>query len=675
MSWMASLLLAVTAVAPVPGSEIVVILDNSGSMVHEYDFDGSTVPANDPERLAVLGAMVVDALDEGSDDKVTVIGFGRSETDRPPSTVGQPDIRSWPYASTYFRKPLEKALEIFEHSERDTKVLIFFTDGLPSDLAGTEQLHEVFDPAQHTDIDVIAIGLFQDNRIREQGSALLKGLVHDPAPSSEDFQAVESPREIVGAFTNGYARAIGSRAETGTLAPGKQQHVDVGKYVSEVMAITVSREPGPPFTASLQGPAGDAPVLGQGDNGCPATVAPPDVCGSPRRHFQVFRSANDPAQRSTWTLSLPRESGKVEFGVILRYDLLAQLTMEDNVPSGVAAPIEARLLFRGQTFDDEDFFSADAFTAHAVADGEQVPLRHVGSGVFRGMWTPRKRTADEEAPVEVVFENTWLYKTDRRLVVVKPPPYELDVATPGQAIDPIPALWRRAGACVALDLTGSRDLEDVDLECDVSDRPLGVQFSCERTDATTMMVCGSTHRWCCKKEGQVQVRVKGPGTASEGTSATVPVRYHVPGAGFLLCRWLIVLLVALVLFATWFIYGWIRPHNFEPTAAVTVAGSVAGMRRAGEQILRELPGGRRGFYRDARLCLNGAGDVLRAPRKAEFVLEAAEGGCTRFRSATGLEYMDRRTHKWKPVPPDDFAEGYRAGVQYRQGDLYLKFSG
>jgi len=675
MSWLASVVLAVTAAAPVPGSEIVVILDNSASMAFESDFDGSVVPANDPDRLAVLGAMAVDALDEGSDDNVTVIGFGRSETDRPPSTLSQPDIRSWPYAYTYFRKPLEKALEIFEHSERDTKVLIFFTDGIPTDIVEPRQLRQVFDPALHADIDVIAIGLFRDDRIREQGSALLRNLVHDPAEDSSDFQAVESPREIVGAFTNGYARAIGSRAETGTLAPGKQHRVEVGKYVSEVIALAVSKEPGPPFTARLAGPAGDAPVLGQGDNGCPATVAPPSVCGSPRRHFQVFRSTNDPAQRSTWSLSSAPGDGKVEFGVILRYDLLAQLTVEDAVPSGVPAPIEARLLFRGQTFDDEAFFTADGFSAHAVADGETIPLQHVGGGVFQGTWIPRERDADEEAAVEAVFENTWLYKTDRRPVVVEPPPYELDVATPIPVIDPIPALWRRAEKCVDLDLSGSRDIEDLDLECRVSDRPLGVQFSCERSDATTMVVCGSTRRWCCEKEGQIQVLVEGPGSATAKTSVSVPVGYHVAGAGFLKCHWLIVLLVALVLFATWFIYGWVRPNDFESTAAVAVAGSVAGLRRASEQILRELPGGRRGFYRDARLCLNGAGDVLRAPRKAVLVLEAAESGRTRFRSAAGLEFKDRRTHKWKPVPPDDFAEGARAGVQYRLGDLYLKFSG
>ena len=83
--------LMLTGAAPRPGSEIVVILDNSGSMakpVAHEDESGAKrqVPANDPDRLAVLGALSVLALSDGSQDRVTVIGFGEevvAEVTRP----------------------------------------------------------------------------------------------------------------------------------------------------------------------------------------------------------------------------------------------------------------------------------------------------------------------------------------------------------------------------------------------------------------------------------------------------------------------------------------------------------------------------------------------------------------------------------------------------------------
>lgn len=679
MSVLPALLLALTAAAPAPGSEIVVILDNSGSMAQEWQFSvngvSSTVPPSDPERLAVLGALVVDALDEGSDDKVTVIGFGKTETATPPSTVTHADIRSWPYHPTLFRKPLEQAKGIFEASDRKTKVLIFFTDGTPNDIADVAEMKTVFDPEEHPDVDVIAVGLFGDERIAEIGSLMLRALVHDPSEGSGDFVEVDNPREIVGAFTNGYARAIGSRAETLTLTQGKKHEIQVGKYVSEVIVVAVSGKPGRAFSAQLTGPDGAVSVLGEGDNGCPIHIAGAEICGGARRHYQVFRSDNDPASRSEWTLSIPSSDTKVEVGVILRYDLLADLIVEGPVASGTTVPLEARLLFRGQPFDDEVFFSADNFQARVEVDGETIPLTHAGGGTFRADWAPAVREADEAVIVEAVFENDWMRKSDMVTVVVKPPPYVLVLDQDALSLEPIPARWSRDELCVTVDLSGSKDIEDVELECSVSDWPLGVRFTCERTDPHTLAVCGSTHHWCCGKDGQVQVLVKGPGTATPRTSATLPTTYQVEGAGFIRCHWLIWATIAAVIFLLWFIYGWIKPHNFEATVAVTVAGSQAGLRRAGEQILRELPGGKSGFYRNAKLCLNGAGDVLRKPPKAAMVLEAGPGGHTVFRKAAGLEYRDRRTRKWKTLQPDELGDGYNAGVIYRLGDLYVKFTG
>jgi hypothetical protein len=118
----------------------------------------------------------------------------------------------------------------------------------------------------------------------------------------------------------------------------------------------------------------------------------------------------------------------------------------------------------------------------------------------------------------------------------------------------------------------------------------------------------------------------------------------------------------------------VRPHDFEPSACVYVAGSELGLKRASALVLREVPGGRRGFYRNARMCLNAGGDFVRAPRAAVLVLEAGAGSSTRFATAGGLERKVQRTGKWEPVPVEEFTAGYTPNTVYRVGSLYLKWS-
>ena len=123
----------------------------------------------------------------------------------------------------------------------------------------------------------------------------------------------------------------------------------------------------------------------------------------------------------------------------------------------------------------------------------------------------------------------------------------------------------------------------------------------------------------------------------------------------------------------WFIWGWIRPHKFDEAASITIAGSEKGLRRATPQLLEECPGGRRGFYRNARVCVNGAGDVIRKPKQAALFIEAGPNKSAVFRKAAGLERRDRRTRKWESLTPEDLAEGYMPNVLYRMSDLYIKF--
>jgi len=673
------LLIALWSALPAHAAEIVVILDNSGSMVFGSKATlpgGETleIPAADPDRLAVLGASAVNALGGSGGDRVTVIGFGNSIDATPPSTVDQPDLRDWPYSNhTYFRKPLEQALSILEASSDPTKVLILFTDGQPEDFSSVQELVSVFDPVEHEDIVVLPIGLFSDDKVRESGSAFLRAIARDP---DRDFRDVDDPWDVVTAFTEGYARAIGSRPETGTLGGGATHTFRVGKYVSEVIVVGVSREPGDPLSMLLKGPGGQVPVLGQGDNGCGDAAyqsAGPDVCGTPRRHYQVFRSANDPEKASEWSLSLPGGAGKAAFGIILRYDLEARLRVADPVESNIPVPVEAELLFKGKPFDDEVFFGADGFEVRARIDGRDIPLTHAGGGTFAGEWTPESVPEATTVLAAVVFRNTWMQQTDARSVVIEPPPYTLVVQPEALALDPIPSRWQPEETCVELDLSASDNIDEVTLECTFSEQPLERDLTCLRTGPFVLRVCGSVERWCCEEEGDLEIRIKGPGKALERTSTTVPLHYHVASPGFVRCHWLLLLILAVTLLLAVIVYGFVRPHGFDESVTVAVAGSERGLRRANELLLHEMPGGRRGFYRNARACLTGGGDPTRSPGNAIVVLEAASGGATVFRKASGLEVKESRSRKWEPVAPEDFAQGYAPGVTYRVGDLFLRF--
>ena len=656
------------------GAEVVVVVDTSCSMATASNVNGQKTPPNDPERLAVLGAEVVQALGAGPRDDVTVIGFAGGAALPPPWTRDSPDIRSWPYGGTWFEKPMRRAQEVLAASKHDTRLLIVLTDGLPNDqqLTTVEGLHQLWDPAAHPEVDILALGLFGNDEIAPFGSTFLGAMVHDP---EQDFHRVKDATEVVDAFTRGYARAVGSRPITGQLAPKASRTISVGRYVSEILAFAVSQQPGPAFDAKLSGPTASE-LLGKGDNDCKGAAAqgvPGKVCGGLRRHFQVFRAENDPAKASEWTLSLPEGSGSVGYGIILRYDLVAELEIPPEASAGMPTAVTARLLFQGKTFDDADFFAQDHFAVTARIEGDEVSLVHAGSGLFTGTWTPRELgTVKRAAQAEVLFKNDWMEKRDTAQVAVGPPLYELSVQPSPLLLGPVPSHWSKSTMCDNLDLSGSKGLDGIELSCVVKGVPMSVPTTCTRLSTETLEVCANTRRWCCGQERELEVTVSGPGVATPRTSVTVPVKLSVASPGFLRCHWLAISLTIAAIVGAWFLYGWIRPHSFDPSMTITIAGDERGLKRAAPQALRECPGGKRGFYRNARICISSGGDLLRAPRGAAVVLEAGKGGMIRFKRAGGLEQLERRTRKWKVIPPEDLAQGAVQAVIYKLGDLHLR---
>jgi hypothetical protein len=673
------------------GNEIVLILDNSCSMgVASQDGQGRQFPPNDPERAAVLGTLIVEGLARGSADRFSVLAWGDNKDAPPRPALSAEDIRALPYSQgTFFRRPLEEAGNRLRSSTLPHQLFLFFTDGVPEDLRNPSEGPRSLGLSESADFETLVIGLFGSDEVRQTGEQFLRPLARNP----EDLVFVNAPREVINAFTRGYARVLGSRPETGTLSSGESKTFEVGKYVVEVLVATASSSPGPGYSATLQGPQGNVPSQASGDNGCPPGVryaGAPKLCQPPFRSYQVFRAPHSPDAPSRWTLSLPRGSGPIDYGLILRYDLEASLAVPSTTRVGEPVQLDARLLFRGKTFDDESFFQADGFAAVATLEGKEVPLRHAGGGRFVADWTPSQPSMDgTPTPVQVTFRNAWMEQSARRGVQVEgfldlalvPNPASLDLGD-----------WRgerrETRRCSVVDLSGSTNADRVPIACTARGVVEGSTLSCTPVEGSEADLGNGRkgqplkYEVCFIAEGCCgELAPPGLGVLFAAAhphyaaaAVTVPTRVRVGETGWLRCWWPWLAMAGGMLFLGWVIAGFVRPSDFDPAASVYVAGSELGIKRASALTLRETPGGTRGFYRNARMCLNAGGDFVRAPRAAVLVLEAGPGGSTRFVTAAGLERKVQRTGKWEPVPAEELALGYTPNVVYRVGSLYLKWS-
>lgn len=674
--------LLLAASLAIPGTEMVIVLDNSGSMLEgARDQTGKHYPPNDPERAAVLGALVVEGLARGTQDRVTVLQFG-AEKGAPPVVVNGADaIRAVPYASdTPFRAPLTEARKRLEGSTLERRLLVIFTDGQPTDIADPAEGPRILGLAGHPDWDVLALGLYASPEVQRSGEAFLSPLTR----GADGLVVLRDASAVVPAFTRAYARTIGSRPEAGRLSPGERRTLNVGRYVTEVMVVASSAERGDAFNATLTGPAGPVTVQAQGDNGCPPQIGPRSACGPPSRHYQVFRAPSDPDRASTWTLALPRAPGPVEYGIIYRYDLRAELTAPASVRVGEPATFQARLLFRGKTFDDEAFFRSDGFEIVASVAGEDVHMTPSGGGLFRGTWTPRQPFPGGPASANVSFRNAWLEKRASASIKVegffdltlRPAPQTVALGT-----------WRgerRATRhCGQLDLSSSLNADRVEVTCTPVSTLTDAILTCQPVASSAAPgkqplrweVCVEAKGCCGDVNGAgAAVTLAGAHPHYAGTGVTVPVQFQVERTGFLRCWWIWIASAAAALFVIWLIAGFVRPFNFDPSVSVRVAGTEGGLRRVDGLILAEQPGGRRGFYRNARICLDGQGDFKHSPRAAALVLEARRSGNTRFVSAAGLERKDARTGKWTPVSEEDLAAGFEPMAIYRVGTIHLQFT-
>ena len=469
-------------------TEVVLVLDNSCSMVNESEYGGETIPPADPDRLSVLATLILTELRDPNDSFhiLNFNGNGKEEPQWRALPVEKDSIRGIDYDSmTLFRGVTTEANRILSSSQHERRLLVFLTDGMPSERLTPGELRGIL--GERPPFDVLAIGVNRSRQILEAQEAYLGELTRGVGT----YFQVTDPAELVTRFTKAYAAQLGSKpfpdpeagAGAALLKPGAARDVRVGKYVRELLVVATTTDRSGPFGASLLRGTERLAPSDEGDSGC---VIPPGVryvgslarsCEPPHDHYKVWKVPNDPGRASNWRLTV--DSGAVSpvaFGFILRYELGAEImAAPTRARVGETIPIEARINYRGQTFDDGEFFESDGFEAWAVLGEQKVPLKRGDDSLFRGALR-----ADELGirDVRVLFSNRWMELEASSSVEIEGYlPLVLEVKPSPLDLGDWQGSHERIERCADVSLDGSTNADRVPLELAVRGLPEGFGVS------------------------------------------------------------------------------------------------------------------------------------------------------------------------------------------------------
>ncbi len=168
---------------------------------------------------------------------------------------------------------------------------------------------------------------------------------------------------------------------------------------------------------------------------------------------------------------------------------------------------------------------------------------------------------------------------------------------------------------------------------------------------------------------QLTIKPENPDFADQ--AATVAIIWKVSGRNFLACHWWWIAVFGGGAFFLFVGFGFIKPSNFSPHDSIKMASDRKKLARAVGRRLRELPGGRSGWYRSAATGLRDDGSATNKLRLAAVVIKAHKGDIYLV-SRGGLERVNPGTKKLEPV--DTGKDGIPAskGVVYNVGSLYFQ---
>ena len=671
------LFLLSTLFAAKPGADIALILDNSCSMI--------TNPGMDKERSALLGAMVIEGLMRGSSqDHLQIYAMpGITDVPKMPNAKAikistYEELRSLDYGNTFFNDQLKQSHAQLTNSKKNSKVLLLFTDGQPTNLVKEEQhpyLHSIYD-TKTINYSTFAVGLHKKGIDTEAQRQFLNGLMVHP---DKDLIMTDDPSALVPFFIEGFAKAIGSKPETGSISSNKK--FTVGKYVTQIFVVVSSHDPGPPFDVKLKGEGAVHTPSAKGNNGCDYDYIvedPPGLCDDPRRHFVTYRVNHDPLTMGDYEI---QTDGKqtLDYGIIYRYDLHAQIQNTNcSVEVGDTLKIKANMTFRDKIFNEEVFFSQDNFTSEFMIDGQVVPMNHTGGGIFEANWIPTNPM--DQVFGTVVFKNDWLQIKENIECTVTGTLDLNIIATPIDLGE-----WDGDGIevtkCGIIDASSTEYLELIDTQCDVEGLPMGFKGSCEPiTDPplekgkypTKWEFCITSPPCCSESLGPANVWLRPKVDRYQDRAAQVNVAYTVNETTFWNCwRYWIMTGIALLLLLL-FIYGLISPHEFDDGLTITFDDSFKSLKKADSWFVEEQPKGKKGFYRNARVAIKDYSFTSKY-KTAQLALEAQKNGKIAVLRGSDIKKYHNSNKTWKSIEEEELKEiGLERDEIYKTNDLYFK---
>jgi len=683
-------LLSVVLVAHASSAEekrkIVMVLDTSGSMSGNCNGQGGGCDGNDPNRLSILGTQLILSLTAGHEN-ATVFGFPRPESAPVPRLTADdlPALRfegPTPYVPALHAAKLE-----LEASPPDSRrILIFLTDGEPTGVKRPADLEPAIQPILALQAHPVILGLDPKGSSKNTITPYLSVLAGPEA----NMTLVTDPTTIVESLMKALARAFDSDNQSGYVDTGKTFRFDVGAGVDEVLIAVAGEGAGEDFTAQLDVPAG-APA-GTGWKG-----GWNDTNRAKARHWATLRYRKPVEQALSLTLRLlPGAHGKAQYGIIYKYDMIAEVdsaAAEGGKPVTLVARLKSGGVARDKAWFDKSGFQAPTFS---IAGGP--PLTQVVSdpdGTFKATWIAKRPATGTIVPVQVSFKNAQGVPLSGTGQITIRDATKLELHLPN-AIDlgswTGPAAWLGTpppeARCQVIDLKDSPGAQTVPITCRAESWPGDVNRTpvCEPDPTSKYAGTGQPMRWkvcldpkpCCSdmknpSAGPAKVIFSGKEPDYQSVTAPVVVTFDVSRPDWLRCHWHWIALAIGTIFTIWLVRGFLKPLPFESTAAFHLASSEAGLRKNQANVACEVPGGRRGFYRNARVAMNASGDLVKDPKMAVLFVEAGRGGSTVIMRAAGLEKKDTRTGKWIAVPEADFRAGLLPKAVYRIGQLYVKW--
>ena len=659
--------------AETKGAEISLILDSSCSMATTFkDGFGNSYPPNDPERSSVLGAMVIEGLLRGGTDGYSVFFLPPDENSQAREVSSAKEIHDLRFnGGTYFQSPLKMSSQRLRNSNRRDRLMILLTDGSPNDMGETfQQSEQLIEKSlgQNPPFSIFAIGLYKSKETEEAGKQFLEMLIDDP---SQNLVLTNDPAKVVPYFMEGFARALGSKPEIGMINSGGSKRLTIPKYVTEVFVAITSDKPKDQFTSTVKSSRGTVSPTASDNNNC-------DILAN-CRYFDTYRIPHDPSKPSEMTVSVSGSKAPLNYSVIYRYDLLAELDSISSVEVGESVNLKARLKFQDKTFADQSFFTADNFQAKVLVAGEEVILEHKGGGEFQGVFIPK--LPNENETFRLVISNDWMRQEavqqvkitgtlDLRLVIGN-----LDLGA-----------WQGDGEeiekCGVLDISQSKYADVVKLDCSVENLPKGFRGRCQPSLAYPPSkgreplywdVCVTSPPCCAENNNPASIWFRPAEPRYADRAAEGRVTFSVGETGFWRCYWKYIVGTLVGLFLMFVIVGFRRPNNFVEGTRFKVSSKRSKLAAKKFRYAEDEINGRKGFYRNARMAFDANGEIVSSVKDAVLVVEAAKFEETSFSRSAGLEIYDSNKGKWIGLSEDELKNGFKSNKEYRCQGFYYMF--